>query len=96
MKKIIIMIVTLLSMSALLASCTGNTVTDGSTNDKTSSSTTENVTENMTEGNTGNIIDEAESRLEDMSENATHGENDGTPGGDSTRGGDRTLFPRGK
>ncbi len=87
MKKIIIMIITVISLSAMLASCTGNTVTDGNTNEKPSSSQgTEKATEKMTDGN---IIDEAESRLEDMSEDATHGVEDGTMGGDSTRGGIR-------
>jgi len=57
---------------------------------------TETATEAVTEKVTDSILDEAESRLEDMSEDATHGVEDSTPGGHSTRGGNRTLFPRGK
>ncbi len=97
MKKIIILIAALLSMSAMLVSCTGNTVTDGNTTEKPSSSSDEKATEGMSEDKTGdNIIDDAKNRLEEMSEDATHGIDDGSFGGDSTRGGSRTLFPRGK
>ena len=65
MKKIIITLAAALALtlSSMLASCTGNTMSDGNTTDNPSSSTTEGT----------NIIDGAESKLEDMSEDATHG-----------------------
>ena len=93
MKKLFIMIVTVLSMSAMFVSCTGNTATGGNMTDSGAQSATETATENNT-GN--NIVDDAESIIEDMSEDATHGVDDGTFGGQSARGDGRTIFPRGK
>ncbi len=95
MKKTIITFAAILTLGAasLLTSCAGNTMTGGNSTEKPTQSTTENITEKPTETN---IIDEAESKLEDMSEEATHGVDDGSFGGHSSRGGDRTLFPKGK
>lgn len=94
MKKIVIAfsLVLMLALSLLLVACGGNTMAEGETTGNPSST----ATETNTEKTTGNIIDDAESELEDMSENATHGVENGTPGGQSSRGGNRTLFPRGK
>ncbi len=91
MKKIIItaVAVCVLGAASLLSSCAGNTMTGGTDTSKPSESATEN-------GTGGNIVDDAESIIEDMSEDATHGVSDGTPGGTTTRGSDRTIFPRGK
>ncbi len=92
MKKAIISIAAtlLLGASALLTSCAGNTAAGtnngGSDTNKPAAS----------ESETNSIMDEAESKLEDMSEDATHGVDDGSMGGDSSRGGDSTMFPRGK
>ncbi len=88
MKKTIITLtaVCVLGAASLLSSCTGNTVTDGDT-DMPSESVSDKETDN-------NIIDDAESKLEDMSEDATHGTEDGTPGA-SSRGGSG-FVPRGK
>ena len=95
MKKTIITIAAVLTLGAtsLLASCTANTMTDGNSTDSGAQSATETANENNS-GN--NIVDDAESIIEDMSENATHGVDDGTFGGQSTRGDGRALFPRGK
>lgn len=95
MKKTIITIAAVLTLGAtsLLASCTANTMGDGNSTDSGAQSATETATENNS-GN--NIVDDAESIIEDMSENATHGVDDGTFGGQSTRGDGRALFPRGK
>ncbi len=91
MKKIILTfsLVLILSLSILLTACGGNAMTDGNGDTNNPSST-------ATEKATDNIIDDAESKIEDMSEDATHGVEDGTPGGHSSRGGSRTLIPRGK
>ena len=94
MKKTIITLALALTLSAsaLLVSCGGNTATGGNaeTNGTTSNGTTQTETDK-------NIIDDAESMMENASEQATHGVNDGTPGGHSTRGGARMpLMPRGK
>lgn len=98
MKKALITLALVLSlcMSGVLASCTANTMTDG--NGASTGTATTAPKETSTEGNgTGNIIDEAESKMGDMSEHATHGVEDGTPGGHSSRGGARMpLMPRGK
>jgi predicted small secreted protein len=95
MKKTIITIAAVLTLGAtsLLASCTANTMTDGNSTDSGAQSATETANENNS-GN--NIVDDAESIIEDMSENATHGVDDGSFGGQSTRGDGRALFPRGK
>ena len=107
MKKIIIAIslVLVLAMSVLLVAC-GNNTTEESTN-KPSGTNTETVTdmfhetetvserETVVETVTDSLLDEVESKLEEMSEDATHGVEDST-GGHSTRGGKRTLIPRGK
>ena len=95
MKKTIITIAAVLTLGAtsLLASCTANTMGDGNSTDSGAQSATETATENNS-GN--NIVDDAESIIDDMSENATHGVDDGTFGGQSTRGDGRALFPRGK
>ena len=95
MKKTIITIAAVLTLGAtsLLASCTANTMGDGNSTDSGAQSATETATENNS-GN--NIVDDAESIIEDMSENATHGVDDGSFGGQSARGDGRTLFPRGK
>ena len=108
MKKIIIAIslVLVLAMGILLVACGKNNMTDEGTN-KPSSTNTETVTdmfhetetvserETVVETVTDSLLDEAESKLEEMSEDATHGVEDST-GGHSTRGGKRTLIPRGK
>ena len=97
MKKLFIMIVTVLSMSAMFVSCTGNTATGGNMTDSGSQSATESATETANENGSGdNIVGDAESIIEDMSEDATHGVDDGSFGGQSARGDGRTLFPRGK
>ena len=100
MKKAVITLALVLALgtSGVLASCTANTTTDGNGNGTGTETSTAAPKETSTEGNgTGNIIDEAESKMEDMSEHATHGVEDGTPGGHSTRGGARMpLIPRGK
>lgn len=91
-KTLITLALTLsLSLSALLTSCGGNTATGGTAGDNGSSSGTTAQTETDK-----NVIDEAESMMGDAGENATHGVEDGTPGGHSARGGDRHLIPRGK
>ena len=96
MKKAVITLALVLALgtSGVLASCTANTTTGGNATDTGSSA----PTETSTEGNgSGNIIDDAESKMEDMSEHATHGVTDETPGGHSSRGGARMpLMPRGK
>ena len=105
MKKAVITLALVLALgtSGVLASCTANTTTDGNGagNGTSTGTATTAPQETSTEGNgTGNVIDEAESKMEDMSEHATHGVEDGTPGGHSTRGGARHLpplpIPRGK
>ncbi len=87
MKKIIITLtaVCMLGAASLLSSCTGNAMTDSGTN-MPSESAGDKETDN-------NIIDDAESKLEEMSEDATHGVEDGMPG-NSSRGG--SFMPRGK
>ena len=94
MKKIIIAfsLVLVLALSVSLVACGGNTMTEENTTGKPTSTATETTTEKAT----NSIIGGAESELEDMSEDATHGVENGTPGGQSSRGGNRTLFPRGK
>ena len=101
MKKAVITLALVLTLGAsgVLASCTSNAMSDGTGTE--SGTKTETVTsapkETSTEGKeTG--TSEAESKMEDMSEHATHGVDDGTPGGHSTRGGARRmpLVPRGK
>ena len=108
MKKIIIAfsLVLMLTLSVLLVAC-GNNNMNGETTNKPSGTNTETTTdmfhetetvserETVIETVTESILDEAESKLEDMSEDATHGVEDST-GGHSTRGGKRTLIPRGK
>lgn len=93
MKKILITLalITALSTSAILTSCGGNTATGGNADGNGTTSGTSSQTESDK-----NIIDEAESMMGNAGENATHGTEDGTPGGHSARGGDRHLFPRGK
>jgi hypothetical protein len=96
MKKAVITLALVLALgtSGILASCTANTVTDGNGTDTSTTAPKETSTEGK---GTGNVIDEAESKMEDMSEHATHGVEDGTPGGHSSRGGARMpLMPRGK
>ena len=91
-KTLITLALTLtLSLSALLTSCGGNTATGGTADGNGTTSGTTAQTESDK-----NIIDEAESMIGDAGENATHGTEDGTPGGHSARGGDRHLFGRGK
>ncbi len=82
-----------LSASALLTSCGGNTATGGTAGDNGTTSGTSQQTETDK-----NIVDEAESMIGDAGENATHGYEDGTPGGDSARndGHSRHFMPRGK
>ena len=98
MKKAVITLALVLALgtSGVLASCTANTTTGGNGNSTGTGSSA--PTETSTEGNgSGNIIDDAESKMEDMSEHATHGVTDETPGGHSSRGGARMpLMPRGK
>ncbi len=92
MKKGIITLiaVAVLSTCTLLASCGSNSAMgNGNNNETPSQSTTENGTDK-------NIVDDVESIIGDAAEDATHGETDGIPGGHSQRGGNRTLFPRGK
>ena len=93
MKKAVITLALVLALgtSGILASCTANTMTDET---GTTGTVTTAPKETSTEGKgTGSIIDEAESKMEDMSEHATHGTTDGTPGGHSTRGGARMPLP---
>lgn len=96
MKKTLITLalVLTLSASALLVSCGGNTATGGNAGNN---GTTANGTEQTTETDK-NIVGDAESMIEDGIEDATHGIQDGTPGGDSARNhGHRDhMIPRGK
>ncbi len=100
MKKAVITLALVLSLctSTVLASCTANTTTGGNGDGNGSGTETSAPKETSSEGNgTGSVIDEAESKMGDMSEHATHGVEDGTPGGHSTRGGAHMpLIPRGK
>lgn len=96
MKKIIITLALALTLcaSAALVSCGGNTATGGNADTSGTTSGTTQATETDK-----NIIDEAESMMDDAKENATHGYDDGAPGGNSARdfGGPRDrVFPRGK
>ena len=98
MKKAVITLALVLALgtSGALVSCTANTNTDESGTGTNTSTTMPSETSTDGKG-TGNVIDDAESKLEDMSEHATHGVTDETPGGHSSRGGARMpLMPRGK
>ena len=95
MKKTIITLALALTLcaSAALTSCGGNTATGGNADGNGTTSGTTQATETDK-----NIIDDAESMIEDASERATHGYDDGTPGGNSARdfGPRDRMFPRGK
>lgn len=94
MKKAIITLALVLALgtSGILASCTANTMTDGNGTGTETSTTAPKETSTEGKG-TGSATNEAESKLEDMSEHATHGTDDGTPGGHSSRGGARMPLP---
>lgn len=104
MKKIIITAALALTLcaSALLVSCGGNTATNGNVDGGANETVTEAKSEmgtNTVKDDVERVIDDAERMMGDAYEHATHGIEDGTPGGNSARdfGGPRDrAFPRGK